>query len=265
MTVLDNNKIVIKIGGSVLHDENTIELLCNDIKQLTESGYKVILVHGGGKAINASLKIHGIQSEFIDGLRVTNADAMKIIEMVLCGQVNQSLVRKLNNKGLPAIGLSGADHHLLSCKKYSQQHGFVGEIQSVNTSLIRHILSHQSIPVIASIGIDTQGDPLNVNADMAACHIANALDVHQLIYLTDQDGIYDENGNVLPTLNAGALQTLINQGTVTDGMLIKTKAILTSLKSGLNKIHILNGNRKRVINDLLFTDIFSGTVCFNQG
>ncbi len=262
MNPVDNNKILIKMGGSILNDPNTMALLCNGIKTLKEAGYKIIVVHGGGKAINATLAIHGVQSTFEQGLRITSAAAIKIIEMVLCGQVNQTLVRKLNHTGIDAIGLSGAAHHLLHCTQYSEQHGFVGKIKAVNTMLIKQILSLQSIPVIASIGVDDHGQPLNINADMAACQIANALDVQQLIYLTDQDGIYDQNGQVLSQLTADDLQALIQQGVVTDGMLVKAKAILSSLKSGFKKIHILNGHKQQNLHETLFKTSWSGTVCY---
>lgn len=261
-----NKTLLIKVGGSILHDEQKIVSLCLDIKIIKEAGFQVILVHGGSKAINEALTIHGIQSEFVDGLRVTSAAAVKIIEMVLCGHVNLLMVKKLNSLGVAAIGLSGADQQMLLCDYYSKIHGFVGEIRSINTAIIHHLLSFKntdsnSIPVISTIGVDKEGNALNINADMAACHIANALRVEKLIYLTDQDGIYDSNGNIFSQLSEEHLQTLIDLSIVSGGMLIKAKAVLASLKVGLNQISILNGNQKNVLLDVIFNEKKVGTLC----
>jgi acetylglutamate kinase len=264
-----NKTLLIKIGGSILHDEQKIASLCMDIKVIKESGYQIILVHGGSTAINEALTIHGIQSEFIDGLRVTSAAAAKVIEMVLCGHVNPSIVKKLNRIEVNAIGLSGTDQQMLFCDYYSKTHGFVGDIKAVNTEIIHHLLSFKnscsnSIPVISTIGVDKEGNALNINADMAACHIANALRVAQLIYLTDQDGIYDSKGNIVPQLSEEKIQTLIAQCIVRGGMLTKAKAVLAPLKVGLTRILILNGNQKNVLLDVLFNDKKLGTLCKNQ-
>jgi acetylglutamate kinase len=259
-----NKTILIKAGGSILHDEERTSLLCDDIKSLKEAGFKIILVHGGGKAINEALTIHGIESEFIDGLRVTSAAAIKVIEMVLCGQVNQLLVRKLNHLRVNAIGLSGAENQMLLCDYYSQQHGFVGDIKAVNPFFVNHILaSLDSIPVIASIGIDKAGNALNINADMAACHLANSLGVDQLIYLTDQDGIYNDQGKIFSSLSEQNLQQLIHHSIVEGGMLVKVKAILASLKAGLEGIMVLNGKQNQILLDAVLHKKGVGTLCSN--
>lgn len=268
-TSVCNQTLMIKIGGSILHDEQKIISLCMDIKTIKEAGFQIILVHGGSKAINEALMIHGIQSEFVDGLRVTSAAAIKIIEMVLCGHVNLSIVRNLNRLGVGAIGLSGADQQMLLCDYYSKKHGFVGEIIAINTAIIHHLLSFinndsSSIPVISTIGVDNEGNALNINADMAACHIANALHVDRLIYLTDQDGIYDNNGNIFSQLSVEDIQMLIDQSIVRGGMLIKAKAVLASLKVGINQISILNGNQKNVLLDVIFNEKKVGTLCEKQ-
>jgi acetylglutamate kinase len=264
-----NKTLLIKVGGSILHEEQKIISLCKDIKTIKEAGFQIILVHGGSKAINETLTLHGIQSKFVDGLRVTSAAAVKIIEMVLCGHVNLSIVKKLNRIGVSAIGLSGADQQMLLCDYYSKTHGFVGEIKAINTAIIHHLLSFKntgssSIPVISTIGVDKEGNALNINADMAACYIANALHVDQLIYLTDQDGIYDSNGELFSQLSEENLQALIDQSIVSGGMLIKAKAVLASLRAGLNQILILNGNQKNVLIDVLFNEKNLGTLCEKQ-
>lgn len=268
-TIACNKTLLIKVGGSILHDEQKIISLCMNIKTIKEAGFQIILVHGGSKAINETLAIHGIQAEFVDGLRVTSAAAVKIIEMVLCGHVNSLIVRKLNNIGVAAVGLSGADQKMLLCNYYSKIHGFVGEVKAINAAIIHHLLSLKntdscSIPVISTIGVDKDGNALNINADMAACHLANELRVDQLIYLTDQDGIYDGNGNIFSQLSEENIETLIEQSIVSGGMLIKAKAVLTSLKVGLNKILILNGNQENVLLDVLFYKKKRGTLCEKQ-
>src|SRR3990167_7549669 len=229
---------------------------------------KIVLVHGGSKAINEALLMNGIETKFLDGLRITPPKAMKIIEMVLCGEVNKSLVKKLNNIGLHAVGLSGSDNNLLLCDYYSEKHECVVNIKTVNIDLIINLLSFEEkefdyIPVIAPIGVDNHGNSLNINADWAACAIASALKAHKFIYLTDQNGIYDSNGNVLALLSKDDLQELISNQIVKDGMLTKVKTILAALDNNISGIHILNGMRKHCLIEELFTINGVGTLCDN--
>lgn len=257
---MNTQTILIKAGGSILHEAQKIADLCANIKIIQQAGFKVILVHGGSKAINAALAKHKVPSEFIDGLRVTSKAAIKIIEKVLCEEVNALLVNQLNNLGMEALGVSGAYQQMLLCDYYSKQHGFVGEIKAVNTSWIQELEANK-IPIISTIGVDKEGHPLNVNADMAASHIANALQVHKLIYLTDQEGIYDSKGNLFSDLSAQNLEMLIKKSIVSGGMLVKVQSILTSLKAGLNNILILNGNCKNALLEVIFNKKKMGTLC----
>lgn len=261
---MHNKTLLIKVGGSILHEEQHIASLCDDVKKIKDAGYNIILVHGGSKAINDALSVYGIHSEFVDGLRVTSSAAMNVIEQVLCGQVNKLLVRKLNSLSVSAVGLSGVDQQMLLCDVYSKIHGYVGDIKKVNIDIIQHLVSLKHphvVPVIATIGVDHEGNALNVNADMAACHIANALGVDQVIYLTDQDGIYDKQGNVFSKLFEDDLQTLITQSIVSGGMLVKTNAVLASLRAGLNQIMILNGKQKQVLLNAVLNHRQVGTLC----
>jgi acetylglutamate kinase len=258
--------ILIKLGGSILDDPQCVTRLCQDLQLLNRVGIKIILVHGGSKAINHALNIHQIDSQFIDGLRVTSQEAMQVIEMVLCGHINTGLVKQLNYIGIRTIGLTGADDKLLQCDYFSQQHGFVGKVRQINLKPVTSILNAtdaptRPIPVIAPIGVDRQGNSLNINADIAACEIAMAAGVDKLIYLTDQNGIFDEAGQLLPSLDTDQLQQLIDREIVKDGMLTKVRAILTALRTNLNDIHIINGQRPHALIEELFTVSGIGTLC----
>ncbi|KTD35129.1 acetylglutamate kinase [Legionella israelensis] len=250
---------LLKLGGSILQDEMLIDSVCQDIKRLHQAGIRLVIVHGGSKAINQCLAEHKIKADFIDGLRITSREAMQLIEKVLCTQVNKILVDKLKQIGLQAMGISAATIQLLPCRYYSRQHGFVGVIQSVNLSKFKP--SSDSISVIAPIGVDAADNSLNVNADYAASKLAVALNVDKLIFMTDQNGIYAKDGSVYSELDSNELIKLINDQTVVGGMLIKTKAILSALNEHLNHVHILNGNIPQVLLKEIFTTQGVGTLC----
>lgn len=258
--------ILIKVGGSVLHNEESTYSLCQELKTISAQGFKAIIVHGGSKAINEALAIYGVQSSFIQGLRQTTQEAMKIIEMVLCGQVNQHLVRNLNRLNVPAIGVSGATNQTLVCNYVSEEHGFVGEIKTVNTSYLEYLLNAKEnfIPVIASLGVDELGNAMNINADLVASYLANALKVQKLIYFTDQEGIYDHQGNLFTLLSEEHLEELVEKSIVKDGMLVKVKAILESLRKGLNRILIANGHQKNILTHALLAEKSVGTLCVKK-
>ncbi|KTD68650.1 Acetylglutamate kinase [Legionella steelei] len=261
-----NKPILIKVGGSVLHNEESTYSLCQELKAMSICGFKVVIVHGGSKAINEALNIYRIKSTFIQGLRQTTQEAMKIIEMVLCGQVNQHLVRNLNRLGVPAIGLSGSTNQTLVCDYVSEEHGFVGEIKKVNTTYLECLLNAKEnfLPVIASLGVDELGNAMNINADLAASYLANALKVQKLIYFTDQEGIYDKQGNLLALLSEEHLDELVQKSIVKDGMLVKVKAILESLRQGLNRILIANGHQKNILTHALLSEKNVGTLCVKE-
>ncbi|MGQ3887570.1 acetylglutamate kinase [Legionella sp. CNM-1927-20] len=256
--------ILIKVGGSILHDLKAASALCNDLKAILASGYQIVLVHGGSKAINEALTIYGIESKFIAGLRVTSSVAIKIIEMVLCGQVNQMLVRMLNKLGIKAAGLSGAENHMLQCNYLDNKYGFVGEVKQVNPGDIHHLLANQITPVIATIGVDDAGNAVNINGDMAACHLASALSVDKLIYLTDQDGIYNNQGELLATLSENALQELVKHAVVNNGMLVKVNAILNALQHNLDQVMIANGRQPNILINAILNQQNPGTLCLKM-
>ncbi|MEZ0392762.1 MAG: acetylglutamate kinase [Pseudobdellovibrionaceae bacterium] len=239
---MKSSRILIKLGGASLQDETVLTTLTEALIQLRKYNYQVILVHGGGPAINAELTRRGITWNFLQGQRITTPEMMGVIESVLCGDVNRKLVRHLSSHGVPAVGLSGADGQTLLCKAASQELGQVGAIQEVMTQWIEGILKTEGspVPVIAPIGVGAEGEAYNINADWAASHLASALKAEYLIFLTDQSGILNLQKNLIEKLTEDQLQTLVNQEVVTGGMLTKTRALQFALKHGVKAVRVMN-------------------------
>lgn len=260
--------IVIKLGGAALQDEHLVSMICDDLSLIRSVGVKVVLVHGGGPSINDELKIHGIEWSFLNGQRITTPDMMDIVEMVLCGKVNRRIVRTINKTGVKAIGLSGSDASMLLCVPSSKQLGQVGKVETVDPTLIRSLIEPKTdspesgvIPVIAPVGMGRDGNAFNVNADWASTRIAEALGVKKLIFLTDQEGILDENKKLIAELDAGELEQLIEREVVTGGMRAKVETILHALKHGVTHVHVLNAKKPHALIEELFTASGSGTLC----
>lgn len=259
--------IVVKLGGSVLEDSGLLESICEDIVLMRKVGVAVVIVHGGGPAINKELERRGIQWSFIEGLRVTTPEMMDVIEMVLCGTVNRRVVRALQAAGLKAVGFSGVDAGTLICKKADERLDRVGTIDRVGTQLIQQVLGmedelgQRGVPVIAPVGLGRDGGLFNINADWAASRIASALGVTKMLFLTDQDGILDARGQLLPELDAADLEQLIEDGVVKGGMLAKARTILHALQNKVTDVHVLNARRPNALIEELFTDRGVGTVC----
>lgn len=259
--------ILIKLGGAALQDSRLVDSLCEDLALIREVGVSVVLVHGGGPSINQELTTHGITWKFIDGQRVTTPEIMDVVEMVLCGSVNRRIVRTLNQAGVNAVGMSGADANTLQCRPASNELGQVGKIEKVDVTLINSILTAQNqtgsgyIPVIAPVGVGRDGMAFNVNADWAAARIALALGIKKIIYLTDQNGILDAEGQLISELDAGELENLIETSVVKGGMLAKSQTMLHALRHGVKDIHILNAKRSHSLIEELFTSGGVGTIC----
>lgn len=258
--------LLVKLGGAALKDSKLVEALCEDLVRIQSVGVSLVLVHGGGPSINEELTLHGIQWEFINGQRVTTPQMMDIVEMVLCGSVNSRVVRTLNHAGVRAVGISGVDGQMLQCKTADSKLGQVGKIEKVDTTVLDAILAangggRSCIPVIAPVGVGADGRAFNVNADWAACHVALALGVDKILFLTDQDGILDGNGQLISELDAGELENLIETGVVKGGMLAKVETLLHALRKGVKDVHILNARRPHGLIEELFTSGGVGTVC----
>ncbi len=232
--------IVIKCGGSILAELS--DSFFNSIKELKKSGYKVVVVHGGGPEIGQTLASLKIKSEFVNGLRKTTKEVLDVVEMVLSGTINKKVVVELEKAGIPSIGLSGCDAKLITAKPVNiDQLGYVGEIEQVNVSFLEFLLSQNFVPVLSPIGIDEDFTKYNINADTAAASVAIALNAGHLLFVTDVDGI-KKDGEVLPFLSADSVLTLIEEGTIYGGMIPKVKAALSALNNGgLTEITIING------------------------
>ena len=252
-------RILIKLGGAALDTAHTLEVVTEAITSYRQFGYKVILVHGGGPAINNELRKRGISWEFVGGQRVTTPAMIDVIENTLCGNVNRQMVRHLSNQGLPVLGISGADRQTLLCTQASQELGLVGKIVQVNSDWIDSILAmpQSPIPVIAPLGVGHGGESYNINADWAATHLAVALNVDQLVFLTDQPGVLDEEGEIIRLLDKEGMLNMIDCKVVSGGMLTKTQSVLHALNNGVNSVRVL----KATDSDLAVVNPLLGTQC----
>jgi len=262
---------VIKYGGHAMADERLKESFALDVVLLKSLGINTVIVHGGGPQINETLKRYGIVSEFVRGMRVTDAETMQVVEMVLAGQVNKEVVGYLNQHGGRAVGLSGKDGTLLLSKKLLQEVkgddgtvelvdiGYVGDVVKVNTDLITTLEHGKYIPVIAPIGVGLQGESYNINADLVAGRVAAALNAEKLILLTDVSGVKDKSGTLLQSIAVADLHRLIEEDAITGGMIPKVVCCADALKEGVKKAHIIDGRMEHAVLLEIFTDVGIGT------
>lgn len=235
-----NLRILLKLGGAALTEADGLNAATAKIQALREEGCDVILVHGGGPAINADLQAKGIEWTFVNGQRVTTPRMMKSIESTLGGQVNSALVRHFGAQGIAALGFSGTDSNMLQCVPSSPELGQVGKIVAVHADWLLDVLrlSTRPLPVIAPLGVGVGGECYNINADWSAAHLAVALKVDQLLFMTDQNGILDEEGTVIESVDIAGLNNLIEAKMVTGGMLTKVNAILYALNHGVSLVRV---------------------------
>jgi len=263
--------IVIKYGGHAMADEALKKSFALDIILLKSLGINTVVVHGGGPQINETLKRYGIVSEFVKGMRVTDAATMQVVEMVLTGQVNKEVVGYLNQHGGRAVGLSGKDGNLLFCQKLLQEVkqedgslekvdiGFVGDVLKVNQELIQTLEHGKFIPVIAPIGVGENGESYNVNADLVAGRVAGALRAEKLILLTDVEGVKDKAGVLLPSIVLDEVPRLIDDGVITGGMIPKVTCCVDAIEEGVKKASIIDGRVLHAVLLEIFTDVGVGT------
>lgn len=263
--------IVIKYGGHAMADEALKESFALDVILLRSLGINVVVVHGGGPQINETLKRYGIVSEFVRGMRVTDAETMAVVEMVLTGQVNKDVVGYLNQHGGRAVGLSGKDGNLLLCEKMLQEVknddgtvelvdiGFVGNVIKVNQEVIQTLEHGKFLPVIAPVGVGVGGESYNVNADLVAGRVAGALHAEKLMLLTDVAGVKGKDGALISSIALPDVAGLIDDGTISGGMIPKVECCVDALRDGAQKAHIVDGRVKHAVLLEIFTDGGVGT------
>jgi len=264
--------IVIKYGGHAMVDEQLKQDVARDVTLLKFIGLDPVIVHGGGPQINVVLDAMGIRSKFVRGLRLTDEPTMDVVEMVLGGKVNKAIVAQINQQGGKAVGLSGKDGGLIQAKKlrivHQEDHdkppeiidpGLVGEVSHINPDIINTLSRQGFIPVIAPVGTGASGETYNINADMVASRIAMALKAGRLILLSDVDGVLDASGSLISSINAETIQTLINEKSISGGMIPKIECALEALRSGVEKVQIINGTKRHALLLELFTDSGIGT------
>ena len=254
--------MVIKYGGNAMVDENLKRLVMEDVVMLSSLGMKVVLVHGGGPEISSMLKKINKQSEFVNGLRVTDGETMDIVTQVLAGKLNKSLVNQLNLAGGKAIGLSGGDAGMIEALPKDPKLGYVGTITEINTDVILDSLTLGYIPVISTIGFDHNGNLYNINADTAAARIAGALDAEKFIAMTDIKGVLkDKNdpNSLMQTINVSEIKQLAKQGIIDGGMLPKVACCEEAIRRGVNNVVIIDGRVPHSILIEVLTDEGVGT------
>lgn len=255
--------IVVKYGGNAMINDELKEAVMRDLVLLTTVGIKVVLVHGGGPAINKTLDKIGVESKFVDGLRVTDKETVDVVQMVLAGKVNKDLVCQIGNLGGHAIGLSGIDGNMIKCKPLDSEHGFVGEITETNMEVISEVLANNFIPVISTIGYDEQGNCYNINADTVAAQIAGDLKAEALISMTDIVGLLrdvNDDSSKIQKVFISDIPALIADGIIKGGMIPKIDSMTQAIRNGCTKAFIIDGRVPHSILMELLTDEGMGTM-----
>ncbi|MBN1548104.1 MAG: acetylglutamate kinase [Syntrophaceae bacterium] len=267
-----NKTIVVKYGGHAMVDKMLKDSFARDLVLMKYIGIHPVVVHGGGPQIGTFLKKVGKDSQFIQGMRVTDEETMSIVEMVLVGSVNKEIVGMMNRHGGKAVGLSGKDGNLIQAEKYYLNEekakdtppeiidiGLVGKVTSINAELINSLVRDGFIPVIAPTGVGTAGETYNINADLVAGAVASALKAEKLMLLTDVSGVWDENSELINTMNRDRVMQLIDNGVIKGGMFPKVKCCMKALRGGVSKAHIIDGRLKHAVLLEMFTDKGIGT------
>lgn len=265
--------IVVKYGGNAMVDEKLKEGFARDIVLMKLVGMNPIVVHGGGPQIGNLLARIGKESEFVQGMRVTDTETMDIVEMVLGGQVNKEIVNLIHQHGGNAVGLTGKDGNLICATKLEMRRdapelnapeiidlGHVGEVEKINTKVLDMLIKGDFIPVIAPVGVGVDGHSYNINADLVAGKIAEAMNAEKLILLTNTAGLLDKQGQLLTGLNAQSVATLVADGTIYGGMLPKIQCALDAVANGVHSSHIIDGRVEHAVMLEVFTDEGVGTL-----
>ena len=255
--------IVVKYGGNAMINEELKEAVMGDIVLLSLIGIKVVLVHGGGPEITEMLGKIGKKSEFVDGLRVTDKETVDIVQMVLAGKINKNLVNLLQNKGGKAIGLCGIDGHMIKAEVLDERLGYVGEITDVNVQPILDVIEKGYIPVVSTVGYDTEGNSYNINADTAAARIAGALKAESFISMTDIAGILrdkEDPSTLISKIHVSEAPQLMRDGIISGGMIPKINCCIEAIRRGVHKVFIIDGRIPHSILIETLTDEGIGTM-----
>lgn len=255
--------VVIKYGGNAMVSEELRQQVMEDIVLLSLIGVKVVLVHGGGPEITEMLKKIGKETVFVDGLRVTDKETSEVVQMVLAGKINKSLVNLLEINGGKAMGISGMDGHLIEAKTKDERLGFVGTITKVNVEPIFDLLEHDYIPVVSTVGCDMQGNVYNINADTAAAYIAGAMNAERLISMTDISGILsdvNDPSSLIPLIDINEAVDLFRDGTISGGMIPKVECCIDAIHRGVKKVIIMDGRVPHALLIETLTDEGAGTM-----
>jgi acetylglutamate kinase len=269
--------IVVKFGGNAMVDPELHESFARDVVLMKLVGMNPVVVHGGGPQIGSLLEKLNIQTEFVNGMRVTNSETMDVVEMVLGGSVNKEIVSSINRNGGKAIGVTGKDGQLIRARKLKvTRHspeldaseiidiGHVGEVDQIDTEVLNVILDSNFIPVIAPIGVDREGNSYNINADLVAGKLAEVMQAEKLMLLTNVSGLLDKNGDILTGLTTKEVDSLIEDGTIHGGMLPKIGCALDAVKSGVASSHIIDGRVPHAVLLEIFTNEGIGTLITNR-
>jgi acetylglutamate kinase len=255
--------VVVKAGGAVMDDPSLAALFAGDVALMRSVGMRPVVVHGGGPQIGELMRRLGKEPEFRGGLRVTDEETLDIARMVLVGKVNRDVVSAINVHGPLAVGVSGEDAGLLTASARAPELGFVGDVAAVNPQILQRLLAEELIPVVATIGVDQDGQSYNINADVAAAAIAIALDAEKLVYLSDVPGVLrdvDDPSTLISKVTANEVGALVDAGTVSGGMIPKVDSCLRALAAGVSRAHLLDGRVPHVLLLEIFTREGVGTM-----
>ena len=236
--------VVIKYGGHAMEDPALAELFAQDVVLMRLIGMNPVVVHGGGPQISELMRRLGKEPEFVDGLRVTDAETVDIVRMALLGKVNPEIVTSVNRHGSYAVGLSGEDAGLITVDQRDERLGYVGDVRHIDPAILERVLREELIPVVATVGVDADGQAHNVNADTVAGAIAGALRAEKLFYLTDVAGIYEDfgdEGSLIAQTDIAGLERLLTSGKVDEGMVPKVRSCIDALGNGVHRAHVLDG------------------------
>lgn len=269
----DDAIVVVKYGGHAMGEEETAFRFGQDIALLEQVGINPVVVHGGGPQINAMLKQLNVQSEFVQGLRITDEKTVEIVEMVLAGSVNKQVAEAITRAGAIAVGISGKDGNLITARKTLKtvtdpqtgeprvlDLGFVGEPERVDTRVLELLIGADIVPVVAPVGVDAKGQTLNINADTVAGAVAGALKAARLLMLTDVPGVLDENKRLIPEMTVAEVRAAIESGMISGGMIPKVETCIQAVELGVEGAVILDGRVQHAVLAELFTDAGPGTL-----